>query len=156
VDVGAKYELIQDTGLYVGAHGNYLANSGDGSFDDYNWAGGPFLGYTYKISDRYSISTGLLADYVNPQSAEDTWIGAVGVNFGVRLSNHVALNTYYSYWRDLGNDNVFLGNDWHEVGVDFTYTLGHSWRLVLGAKTTLGYEGYDYDYQFWVFTESCG
>ena len=147
VDVGAKYELIRDTGLFLGVHGNYLANDGDGSFEDNNMAGGPFLGYTYKINDKFYISTGLLADYVHPQSEEDTWVGAVGVNLGVRLSNHIALNTYYSYWRDLGNDNVFLGTDWHEVGVDLTYTLGRSWRLVLGAKTALGYEGYDSDYQ---------
>jgi len=146
-DVGAKYELIQDSGLYVGAHANYLATSGTGSYEDDDWAGGPFLGYTYKINNRFSISTGLLTDYVNPQSGPDTWISAAGVNLGVRLGQHVALNTYYSYWRDLGNDHVILSTDWHEVGVDLTYTLGRSWRLVVGAKTTLGYESYDYDYQ---------
>ncbi len=147
VDVGAKYELIRDSGLYLGAHGNYLANTGDGSFEDYNMAAGPLLSYTYKINQRFSISGGLLADYIHPQTLEDTWIGAVGVNLGVRLSQHMALNAYYSYWRDLGNDNVFLGTDWHEVGLDFAYKLGSSWRVVLGCKTTLAYAGYDYDYE---------
>jgi len=147
VDVGAKYEVIRDSGLYLGAHANYLANTGDGAFEDYNMAAGPLLGYTYKINQRFSISSGLLTDYIHPESLENTWLGAAGVNFGVRLSEHIALNTYYSYWRDLGNDNVFLGTDWHEVGVDFAYKLGSSWQVVLGVKTTLGYAGYDYDYE---------
>lgn len=147
VDAGAKYELIRDSGLYAGAHAGYMANDGDGSLYENNWQAGPFVGYTYKFGKRFSLSTGVLADYVQPQSSADTWIAGFGANFGVRLTDHIALNTYYAYWRNLAGVQSYIGVDWHDVGMELAYTLGKSWRLVVGGRTSLGYEGYDYDYQ---------
>jgi hypothetical protein len=60
------------------------------------------------------------------------------------------LNTYYTYWRNLGNSEAFLGVDWHDVGMEVTYTIGKSWRLVAGAKTSLAYAGYDSDYEVYL------
>jgi hypothetical protein len=152
VDAGLKYEVIQDSGLYLGAHGTYLGNTGTGSYDDYDWQVGPFAGYTYKIGSRYSLSLGALADFIRPELIGDTWLGGFGANLGVRLTDHIALNTYYTYWRNLGSGQAFLGVDWHDVGVELAYNLGKSWRLVAGAVTSLGYEGYDSDYQVYLGT----
>jgi hypothetical protein len=142
-DLAADYAVGK--GLTLGAHGNYLGHEGDFP-SDHTWAFGPFVGYTFKLSDMYQWSAGALVDRIAPQWGQDTWVGAFAFNLGLSLREEMVLNAFYTYFRDFDAPS-FAGADWHDVGSELVASFGKAGTLTLGAKTSLGYASFSSSWQ---------
>ena len=145
-DANGKYRVSQN--FAVGAHANYLKNDGNAG-DSKSWTAGVYAAAAARASETSVVSFGLLLDRQKPESADETWLGAAGLNWGIALGQATALNPYAVYYRTFdaprGSDR-----DWYDLGVELQFNLSETWAFKAGMKTTLGQRGLDRSYQVYL------
>ncbi len=141
IDVGGQYNVFDK--LNVGAHVNYLAYDSDVVTLESSWTAGPFVSYAIDFNERFSLSFGALFDRLAQESGPATWVAALAMNFGIKVTDAVAVNPFYVYYRDL--DAVqFVDADWHDLGIDVSASINDKWSVNMGVKTSLGYDLFDH------------
>lgn len=150
VDGNVKYRVMDDNGagaLSAGGHLNYLTTDISGA--GYNWALGPYLSYVKGLTTNLTLSAGILADRISPQHSQTAWVGGFGVNLGIALGDKFAINPFYVYYNNFDAASS-VNKDWHDLGVEFAAAVTKNWNLNVGAKTSLGFDAFDYSIQVYL------
>jgi hypothetical protein len=146
LDLNGKYRVSD--GFAVGAHANYITNDSDFG-DDKSWTGGVYAAALARAGESSTFSFGLLFDRVKPDGQDETWLGAAGINWGVRLGRATALNPYAIYYHTFdaptGSDK-----DWYDLGTELQFNFSETWAFKTGVKTTLGQRGVKSSYQVYL------
>lgn len=146
LDLNGKYR-VSDT-FAVGAHANYIANDSDVG-DDKSWTAGVYAASAARLNEDSTLTFGLLFDRVKPDGADATWLGAAGVNWGIRLGRNTAFNPYGIFYRNFDAPRG-ADKDWFDLGAEFQFNLSETWAFKTGLKTTLGQDGVDKSYQVYL------
>lgn len=146
LDLNGKYR-VSDT-FAVGAHGNYIANDSDVG-DDKSWTAGVYAASAARLNEDSTLTFGLLFDRVKPDGVDAKWLGAAGLNWGIRLGRNTAFNPYGIFYRNFDAPRG-ADKDWFDLGAEFQFNLSETWAFKTGLKTTLGQDGVDKSYQIYL------
>jgi hypothetical protein len=144
--LNGKYRVSDS--FAVGAHGNYITNHSTAA-DDTSWTAGVYAASAAKMSEDSTLTFGVLLDRVTPDGGTGSWLGAVGLNWGVRLGRNTALNPYVIYYH---NFDAAAGTNqgWSDVGAEVQFNLSETWAFKTGLKTSLGQDGVNTNYQIYL------
>jgi hypothetical protein len=146
VDLNGKYRVSDR--LAIGAHGNYITNDSSGG-DSKSVTAGIYAASSARLNEDSSLTFGVLLDHVKPDGTDGVWLGALGVNWGVRLGRNTAFNPYAIYYH---NFDAATGADksWSDIGGELQFNLSETWAFKTGLKTSLGQDGVDKTYQVYL------
>lgn len=135
IDGAFRYPLIGKLeNLMVGVHtyGMGFFGSGDSAV---TFGGGPFVGYSHRITDDWVVSGGILLEITKPDKGDVITELIPAVNLGYNLSDSIALNGYLIYYQNLDSD---VNDDaYTDIGVDVGWVRG-AWSFSAGVKTATG------------------
>lgn len=146
LDLNGKYR-VSDT-FAIGAHANSIKTDTDFG-DEKSWTAGVYAAAVARVSESSTISYGLLFDRVKPEGVDGAWLGAAGLNWGIKLGRSTALNPYVIYYRNF--DTPAGGDkDWYDLGLELQFNFSETWAFKTGLKNTLGQSGVDRSYQVYL------
>lgn len=143
LDLNGKYNVSET--FSFGAHANYLKNDTDFG-NSKSWTAGLYAALVASTSETSKLSIGALFDRLDPQGADSSWLGALGINWGFSVGQNSALNPYVIYYRQFDVPSI-VDKDWYDVGLEWQVNLNETWGVKTGLKATFGQDGVKSSYQ---------